>query len=129
MRTVAEFEPCPRMCSISVIKDSVLYLYGGLFEDGDAQFTLNDFWSLDLKRMNDWKLINESGEFGMEWNGSSSSEDESEDDESEEEMSEDESAIIEKKDKAKREKKKKKQDKSSWKGGKAHVTIFDEHPK
>merc|ERR1712066_469272 len=123
MRTVAEFEPCPRMCSISVIKDSVLYLYGGLFEDGDAQFTLNDFWSLDLKRMNGWKLINESDEFGMEWNGSSSEEEESE---SEEVESEDEEEMVDSKKKPKKDKKKKKQDKSQWKAGKAQVTIFDE---
>merc|ERR1711990_864198 len=90
MRGVEEYEPCPRMCSISVVKDGTLYLFGGLFEDGDAQFTLNDFWSLDLKRRNGWKLVNESDDFGMEWDGSGSSEeeDDEEEEESEEEMEE-----------------------------------------
>merc|ERR1711990_385807 len=90
MRGVEEYEPCPRMCSISVVKDGTLYLFGGLFEDGDAQFTLNDFWSLDLKRMNGWKLVNESDDFGMEWDGSESSEEESDEEEDDDEDSEEE---------------------------------------
>merc|ERR1712071_137165 len=123
MRTVAEFEPCPRMCSISTIKDSVLYLYGGLFEDGDAQFTLNDFWSLDLKRMNGWKLLNESDEFGMEWHGSDM--EESSEESEEEQDSDDPEPEPEPKPK---KKKKKKQDKSKWSRGKAESSIFDQHP-
>ena len=128
MRGVEEYEPCPRMCSISCLKDGVMYLFGGLFEDGDAQYTLNDFWSLDLKRMNGWKMVNESDDFGMEWEGSSTEEEESEE-ESDEVESEDEPEAVEvSKPKAKKEKKKK-QDKTKWKHGKSQVTIYDDHPK
>lgn len=127
MRGVEEYEPCPRMSSISCLRDGVMYLFGGLFEDGDAQFTLNDFWSLDLKRMNGWKLVNESEDFGMEWDGSSS--EESSEEESDEIMSEDEKPVEIEKSKPKTKKvKKKKQDVKKWKQGKSQVTIYDDHP-
>lgn len=38
--------PSPRINPGLVVKDNVLYLYGGMFEDGDKQYTLNDFYSL-----------------------------------------------------------------------------------
>ncbi|KAJ8897829.1 hypothetical protein PR048_003182 [Dryococelus australis] len=38
--------PSPRMNCGLAIKDGHLYLYGGLVEDGDKQFTLSDFYSL-----------------------------------------------------------------------------------
>nr|CAD7392510.1 unnamed protein product [Timema cristinae] len=41
------FAPSPRMNCGLVIKDGVLYLYGGLIEDGDKQLTLSDFYSLN----------------------------------------------------------------------------------
>jgi hypothetical protein len=35
-------------CGLAV-KHGLLYLYGGLIEDGDKQFTLSDFYSLGTK--------------------------------------------------------------------------------
>lgn len=40
------FIPSPRMNSGLVVKHNSLYLYGGLFEDENKQYTLNDFYSL-----------------------------------------------------------------------------------
>lgn len=40
------FTPCPRISSGMVVKNNILYLYGGMYEDGDRQYTLNDFYSL-----------------------------------------------------------------------------------
>lgn len=42
------FTPSPRMNCGLAVKHGVLYLYGGLVEDGDKQFTLSDFYSLGI---------------------------------------------------------------------------------
>lgn len=43
------FTPSPRMNCGLAVKHGILYLYGGLVEDGDKQFTLSDFYSLGMK--------------------------------------------------------------------------------
>jgi hypothetical protein len=43
------FTPSPRMNCGLAVKHGLLYLYGGLIEDGDKQFTLSDFYSLGTK--------------------------------------------------------------------------------
>ncbi len=40
--------PSPRFGSSMTVKGGVLYLYGGMVEDGDKQFTLKDFYSLGI---------------------------------------------------------------------------------
>jgi hypothetical protein len=40
------FAPSPRMNCGLAAKHGILYLYGGLVEDGNKQFTLSDFYSL-----------------------------------------------------------------------------------
>ena len=51
------FTPCPRMNPMLCVRHGTLYLYGGVFEDGDRQVTLSDFYSLDLHKMDEWKTI------------------------------------------------------------------------
>nr|XP_053641727.1 kelch domain-containing protein 4-like [Cherax quadricarinatus] len=43
------FTPLPRINAGMAIKRGVLYLYGGMFEDGDKQLTLDDFYTLGKK--------------------------------------------------------------------------------
>lgn len=38
--------PSPRMKLGLVVCEGILYLYGGVFEDGDKQYTLSDFYSI-----------------------------------------------------------------------------------
>lgn len=38
--------PHPRMNAGLVVKHGILYLYGGIFEEGDKQYTLSDLYSL-----------------------------------------------------------------------------------
>lgn len=38
--------PCPRMSTMMAIQKSTLYLYGGMIEKGEKQFTLSDMHSL-----------------------------------------------------------------------------------
>lgn len=51
------FVPMPRMKPCMAVKNGVLYLYGGMFEDGDRQVTLCDFYALDLSKLDVWKTI------------------------------------------------------------------------
>ncbi|XP_018331118.1 kelch domain-containing protein 4 [Agrilus planipennis] len=60
------FWPTPRMNAGLAIKYSVLYVFGGIYEDGNRQLTLNDFYALDLKKMNQWKIIAKDNQF-HEW--------------------------------------------------------------
>ncbi|RXN13535.1 kelch domain-containing 4 [Labeo rohita] len=50
-------EPCPRSSAMATVKHGKLYLYGGMFEVGDRQFTLADLYSLDLHKMDLWDVL------------------------------------------------------------------------
>ncbi|KAK4877400.1 hypothetical protein RN001_009906 [Aquatica leii] len=80
----ASFKPTPRMNCGLVVKHGVLYLFGGMVEDGDKQITMSDFYSLDLRKLDEWRVLVEDEEV-KEWLASeseeSSDEDESEDSE------------------------------------------------
>ncbi|XP_033328312.2 kelch domain-containing protein 4 [Megalopta genalis] len=75
------FVPCPRINPGLAIKHNILYLYGGIFEDGDHQYTLNDFYSLDYRKLDEWRTIMADDVSSQTWynSSSSSSEDESSD--------------------------------------------------
>ncbi|KAG5896299.1 hypothetical protein JTB14_008855 [Gonioctena quinquepunctata] len=80
------FQPSPRMNCGLAIKHGVLYLYGGMHEDGDKQVTYSDFYSLDLKKLDEWKTIIADDTSTLEWLGSESeSEGESEEESGSEE--------------------------------------------
>ena len=51
------FTPRARMGSLLVVKNNVLYMYGGMWEAGDKQFTFGDFYSLDLNKLEEWNTI------------------------------------------------------------------------
>ncbi|XP_019960447.2 kelch domain-containing protein 4 [Paralichthys olivaceus] len=74
-------EPCPRSSAMATVRQGKLFLFGGMFEVGDRQFTLNDFYSLDLHKMDQWETLVEMDPKTQEW----LEESESEDDEEEEE--------------------------------------------
>lgn len=50
-------EPCPRSSAMATVKHGKFYLYGGMFEVGDRQFTLSDLYSLDLHKMDHWDVL------------------------------------------------------------------------
>ncbi|KPP73644.1 kelch domain-containing protein 4-like, partial [Scleropages formosus] len=83
-------EPCPRSSAMAAVKHGKLYLYGGMFEVGDRQFTLSDFYSLDLHKVDLWEVLTqewleESESESGEEEDDSGGDEESEDDEDEEE--------------------------------------------
>lgn len=43
---ISSCTPCPRINPGLAVKHNILYLYGGMFEDGNREYTLNDFYSL-----------------------------------------------------------------------------------
>nr|XP_046250986.1 kelch domain-containing protein 4 [Scatophagus argus] len=74
-------EPCPRSSAMAVVRQGKLFLYGGMFEVGDRQFTLNDFYCLDLHKMDQWEVLVEMDPKTQEWLEESESEDEEEEEE------------------------------------------------
>ncbi|XP_050303701.1 kelch domain-containing protein 4 [Anthonomus grandis grandis] len=80
------FQPSARMNCGLAIKHGILYLYGGMFEDGGRELTFSDLYSIDLKKVDEWKVIIEDDSSKMEWLGSDSESgsDEDDSDESEE---------------------------------------------
>ncbi|XP_068239182.1 kelch domain-containing protein 4 [Palaemon carinicauda] len=83
------FLPPPRINAGMVTKKGILYLYGGIYEDGDKQLTLNDFYSLDLNRLEEWTTIIPLDPADMEWYESDSDDDDDDDDEEDDDMDED----------------------------------------
>ncbi|KAK7891963.1 hypothetical protein WMY93_023926 [Mugilogobius chulae] len=75
-------EPCARSSALATVRQGKLFLYGGMFEVGDRQFTLNDMYCLDLHKMDQWEVLVEMDPKTQEW----LEESESEDDEEEEEV-------------------------------------------
>ncbi|XP_051661687.1 kelch domain-containing protein 4 isoform X2 [Manacus candei] len=92
-----QVEPCPRSNAMVAVKHGVLYVYGGMFEVGDRQFTLSDLHSIDLHKMEEWKVLVEMDPKAQEWLEESESDEEDDDvegaegGEEEEESSEEES--------------------------------------
>ncbi|XP_043248419.1 kelch domain-containing protein 4-like [Colletes gigas] len=72
------FVPCPRINPGLAVKHNVLYLYGGMFENGDRQYTLNDLYSLDCRKLDEWRTIIEDDLSSQTWFESSSSSSENE---------------------------------------------------
>merc|ERR1711913_118988 len=78
------FVPSPRLGAGMAMKGSVLYMFGGIWEDGEKDYTLKDFHYLDTHKMDSWNTIIESDVQTMEWYGSSDEEEDDEDDEDDE---------------------------------------------
>ncbi|XP_055528789.1 kelch domain-containing protein 4 [Wyeomyia smithii] len=70
--------PSPRMNAGMVICKGNLYVYGGLYESGSRQYTLSDFYFLDIHKLDQWKTLIANSY--TEWLGSDSEESSSDDD-------------------------------------------------
>jgi len=74
------FVPSARFGAGMVMKGSILYMFGGIWEDGEKDYTLKDFHSLDTHKMDTWNTIIESDVQTMEWYGSSDEDDDEDED-------------------------------------------------
>ncbi|XP_065873843.1 uncharacterized protein [Euphorbia lathyris] len=77
-------KPCGRINSCMVVGRDTLYIYGGMMENKDQEITLDDLYSLNLSKLDEWKCIIPASE--SEWMEVS----EDEDDDEDEDASEDE---------------------------------------
>jgi Kelch motif/Galactose oxidase, central domain len=64
--------PSPRMNAGMVVCKGNLYIYGGLFEQTHRQYTLSDFHSLDLHKLDAWKTLIANSYSQQDWLGSDS---------------------------------------------------------
>ncbi|KAF8378164.1 hypothetical protein HHK36_029501 [Tetracentron sinense] len=71
-------KPCGRINSCMVIGRDALYIYGGMMEVKDREITLDDLYTLNLSKLDEWKCIIPASE--SEWLEISEDEDEDEDD-------------------------------------------------
>ncbi|KAK0213856.1 hypothetical protein IW262DRAFT_1411933 [Armillaria fumosa] len=53
--------PLPRYNAMLAVLQNTLYLYGGIFERGSRKYTLGDFYSLQLDKMDRYVFLKESG--------------------------------------------------------------------
>ncbi len=61
------FKPSPRRSSYIQFYKGLLYLYGGKFEDAeDKETTFNDMYCLNVKKMDEWKIIFEDKDLKLE---------------------------------------------------------------
>lgn len=84
------FTPSPRMSCGLAVKHGFLYLYGGVFEDGDKEITFADLYRLDLHKMDEWQTLVEDQEAAKEWIARESDSEDDDDEESEESSESDE---------------------------------------
>lgn len=90
--------PLPRYNAMLAVLRNTLFLYGGIFERGSREYTLDDFYSLQLDKMDRYVCLKESGVVIAEGDdeSSSGSDDDDDDDDDEEEtvIGEDETAAF-----------------------------------
>ncbi|CAK9143482.1 unnamed protein product [Ilex paraguariensis] len=70
-------KPCGRTNFCMVAARDTLYIYGGMMEVRDREITLDDLYSLNLSKLDEWKCIIPASE--SEWVEASEDEDEDED--------------------------------------------------
>ncbi|XP_031253439.1 kelch domain-containing protein 4 isoform X2 [Pistacia vera] len=70
-------KPCGRINSCMVVGKDMLYIYGGMMEINDREITLDDMYSLNLSKLDEWKCLIPASE--SEWVVASDGEDEDED--------------------------------------------------
>ena len=96
-KTVSMEFPQARFRAQLAVQNDTLYVYGGTFEVGDREFTLDDLYAIDLGKLDGVKEIFKR-ETGLDWLGEDDSEEDDDDDEDgsdEDEEDEDEEGDIE----------------------------------
>ncbi|KAJ2955639.1 hypothetical protein NQZ79_g8381 [Umbelopsis isabellina] len=112
-----ELAPRARYNAMTCVQKGILYIYGGILEVEDKEYTLDDFWSINVDKMTEYVCMKSSELDEQEWLGEQSDDDDDDDDEddeegdedddaSDEENEEDESASVGSKNKSRKKKKK-----------------------
>ncbi|CAK8573898.1 unnamed protein product [Lathyrus sativus] len=78
-------KPCGRINSCMAVGRDTLYVYGGMMEIKDQEITLDDLYSLNLSKLDEWKCIIPASE--SEWVEVSEGDDDDEDDDDDDDES------------------------------------------
>lgn len=81
--------PLPRYNTMLAVLRNTLYIYGGIYEKGSREYTLDDFYSLQLDKMERYVCLKESGVLIAEGDESSSEDDDDDDDDDEDDDDDD----------------------------------------
>ncbi|KAF9959435.1 hypothetical protein BGZ65_000404 [Modicella reniformis] len=73
--------PCPRYNPMLAVQKSTLFIFGGILEIKDREYTLDDFFSLNLDKMTEYVCLRQSEFESQLWLGEDSDDDEGEEDE------------------------------------------------
>lgn len=87
--------PSPRMNPGLCVCKGTLYIYGGLYEEDNKQYTFNDFYAIDLHKLDEWKAIIPNDMHAHDWidSESSDSDESNEDDDDDDDSDEDDSEM------------------------------------
>ncbi|PBK88007.1 galactose oxidase [Armillaria gallica] len=85
--------PLPRYNAMLSVLRNTLYLYGGIFEKGSREYTLDDFYSLQLDKMDRYVCLKQSGVVIAEGDDESSSESDDDDDDGDDDEEAEETVI------------------------------------
>ncbi|KAJ7685173.1 galactose oxidase [Mycena polygramma] len=75
--------PLPRYNAMLAVLRNTLYIYGGIYERGKREYTLDDFYSIQLDKLDRYTCLKESGIVIADEDDSSSEDEDDEDDEDE----------------------------------------------
>ncbi|KAJ7452441.1 galactose oxidase [Mycena galericulata] len=87
--------PLPRYNAMLAVLRNTLYIYGGIYERGKREYTLDDFYSIQLDKMERYTCLKESGIVIADEDESSSEDDDDESDDEDEDEDEDEHGDVE----------------------------------
>lgn len=68
-------KPIPRFNAMLAIQRNTLYLYGGIHEIAEREYTLDDFYFLHLDKLERWVCLHDCKIEGLEWNESNEEDD------------------------------------------------------
>ncbi|KAF9369383.1 hypothetical protein CPB97_003639, partial [Podila verticillata] len=81
--------PCPRYNPMLAVQKSTLFIFGGILEVRDREYTLDDFFSLNLDKMTEYICLRESEFESQLWLGESSDDEDEDEDGDDDEDDED----------------------------------------
>ncbi|KAF8056543.1 galactose oxidase [Lyophyllum atratum] len=82
--------PLPRYNAMLAVLRNTLYIYGGIYEKGSREYTLDDFYSLQLDKLERYVCLKESGVVIADGEESSSDDDDDDDDDEDEDEDDEE---------------------------------------
>ena len=77
--------PRERFNSTLCVRGNTMYVFGGMWEDRDKRFTMDDLWALDLTKLQKWEQLCDLSEESQQWQGSDDDDDDDDEEEGDDE--------------------------------------------